>query len=78
MGEPQASHFYDFGTFGHVPEPQNHSFASLETPGYFKQTQKIQIHFRFFIHLESLQIPNFQNSGKDGQRKVMKIRLNNP
>ena len=37
MGEPQTPNFYDFGTFGRVPEPRNQYYLSLETPGYLKQ-----------------------------------------
>ena len=32
MGETETFHFYDFGIFGYVPEPQNQYYLSLETP----------------------------------------------
>ena len=40
MGEPETPHFYDFGVFERVPEPQNHVFLSLETPGYLTKIKK--------------------------------------
>ena len=36
MGEPQNSHFYDFGIFGRFPEPQKpilFIFGDTRTPG---------------------------------------------
>ena len=39
MGESPNPHFYDFGIFGRVPEPQHPLFLYLETPGYFKKSK---------------------------------------
>ena len=39
MGETENPHFYDFETFGRVPEPQNQYYSSLETPGYFNKPE---------------------------------------
>ena len=40
MGESQTLHFYDFGIFERVPEPQSQLFLSLETPGYLNNVKK--------------------------------------
>ena len=40
MGETATPHFYDFGVFGLVPEPQNQLFLSLETPRYLTKSRK--------------------------------------
>ena len=40
MGEPETSHFYDFGISGRVPEPQNQYYSFCETPGYLKESKK--------------------------------------
>ena len=40
MGEAQTLHFYDFGMFEPVPEPQNQYYLSLETPGHFNNSKK--------------------------------------
>ena len=39
MGGPQTPHFFDFGTWGRVPEPQNHYYLSLETPGHLNKSR---------------------------------------
>ena len=41
MGETQNPHFYDFGIFGAVHEPQNQYYLSLETPGYLTKSKNI-------------------------------------
>ena len=41
MGQAQTPHFYDFGIFEPVTEPQNQLFLSLETPGYLKKIKQI-------------------------------------
>ena len=60
MGEPQIPHFYDFGIFGCVPEPQNQIFLYLETPGHLTKQQVI------FVNLEILEIERFDNFRKTG------------
>ena len=40
MGEPTNPHFYDFGIFGRVLEPQNQYYLSLETPGHLNKKQE--------------------------------------
>ena len=37
----QSPHFYDFGIFGRVHEPQNPYYLSFETPRHLKQFKKI-------------------------------------
>ena len=36
MGATETFHFYDFGTVGRVPEPENQFVLLLETPGHSK------------------------------------------
>ena len=40
MGEPKTPHFYDLGISERVPEPQNHYYLSLETPGCPNKNQE--------------------------------------
>ena len=41
MGEAQTPHFDDPGISGRVPEPQNKSYSSFETPGHLKEIKNI-------------------------------------
>ena len=80
MGEPKTPHFYDFGTFERVPEPQNHLFSFLETAGYIKKSKKNPGTCSkniVFANLKILEIKRFVNFGKDSHRKILKIRLIN-
>ena len=40
MGESEIPHFYDFGIFGCVTEPQNQLFLSFETPEYLTKSRR--------------------------------------
>ena len=78
MGEPQNHHFYEFGIFGRVSEPQNHLFLSLETPRDLNKIKKNPgafFKYIIFINIRIMGIHNFVNFGKDGRRKFPTIRL---
>ena len=78
MEEPQTHHFYDFGIFERVPEPQHQLFLSLETPGQLRQIKKTPLeHLKhiMFINLKMLEIQKLNNFGKDGHRTIPKIHL---
>ena len=49
MGEPTNPHFYYFGTFERVPEPQNQYYLSFETPGYL-QNQENGTYFKLYFY----------------------------
>ena len=55
MGETQTPHFFAFGIFGRVPEPQNQYDLSLEKPGHLNKSKKPQIIF------ENYYLYTFQN-----------------
>ena len=61
MGETQTSHFYDFGTFGRVPEPQNQVFFILGDTRRPKESRKIPGTFKntFWYKSQLLGNPNF-------------------
>ena len=42
MWGAETPHFFDFGIFGHAPEPQNQYYLFLENPRHFKITTKNQ------------------------------------
>ena len=71
VGETETPHFYDLGTFGRVPEPQNH-LCYLWRP---QDTQIIQEKSQTFFERYNLykfhvvEIHNLGNIGKDGHRK---------
>ena len=45
---PKNDHVFDFGTFGRVPEPQNHLFYPFETHGYLTKSRKSLEHSQTF------------------------------
>ena len=67
MGEPRNLHFYDFGIFGRVPEPQHQLILSLETPVYLNKSKKIQNDY--FSKHHKFGSPCFVNFRKDGRRQ---------
>ena len=77
MGETETPHFYDFGTFGHVPEPQHQYHLPLETPRYFKQSKKDAKSFLKSIICINLFVENptvwFVRNG--GHRKIPTAHL---
>ena len=76
MGEPETHHFYDFGTFGHGPEPHTNYFDLGRHKDTKKQSRESLEHFQaFFIMLISLDIHVFDQLRKDGHRQMMKSRL---
>ena len=80
MGEPQTSHFYDFGIVGRVPGSQSQLFfifGDTQTPK-FKQEKPWNVFKTYaFRSLQSLGIHNFVDFGKEGHRTIPKIRLIN-
>ena len=76
MGQPKTPHFYDFGTFERVPEPQNQVFLFWRHQD-IKKRQKLYRLKQFFTNIETLETQYVDNFGKDGHRKMMKIRLDN-
>ena len=79
MGETKTPHFYDFGIFEPVTNPQNQLFLSLETPGDLKEIKGNP--WDVFLKYEFYESWNFENSlfdnfGKDGHRQMMKDRVN--
>ena len=75
MGETKNPHFFDFGIFGRVPEPQHQLFFFGDTripnkikkhPGAHRQ--------KFGINLKSTEIPKFGNFRKDGHRQILTRR----
>ena len=64
MGEPQTPHFYDFGIWGRVPEPQNQDYVSPVFVLY------LILQIAKFRQSNSLLV-----FGKDGRRKFPTIRL---
>ena len=77
MGEPPTPHFYDFGTFGRVPEPQNQLFVSLESPGYLKNQENPWniLKNMIVVNLKMSETHFLSILEKGGRRKMMKIRL---
>ena len=76
MGETETHHFYDFGIFGRVPEPQSQYYLCFETPGCLKSQETPWKMFGniMFVNLQILEIPNRVNVGKDARRNMVKIR----
>ena len=72
LREPQTPHLNDFGIFERAPEPQNHLFLSLETPGLFKKSKTSRLcltksyfgenHFGELKRLEMLEKTGAENS----------------
>ena len=60
MGESKNPHFYDFGTFGRVPETQNQLCLSLATPGPLKNNQDKSLARAFWVSI--LYISKFRKS----------------
>ena len=63
MGETKTPHFYDFGIFEPVTEPQNQLFLSLETPGHLQkiktQSQNILKHITYVYTFMIFETPLF-------------------
>ena len=72
MGKPINPHFYDFGIWGRVPEPQNQYYLSLETTGYLKELRNTPcniLNHMISINIEKLEIHLLDNYRKDVRRK---------
>ena len=72
-----TTHFHDLGVFGRVHEPPDQYAVIFGDTEYLKTMQETsQICFEelFFRNLKNLEIGNFENVGKDGNRQIPKIR----
>ena len=78
MAEPKNLHFYNcFRISELVAKPQHQYYLSFETPGYLNKTKKSREdnkkHITFYKS-RNCEIQHFDNFGKDGRRKMMKLR----
>ena len=77
---PQTHHFYDFGIFERVLEPQHQYYLSLETPGHLQKiAEHLLEHFRTIIVVnhEILETHVFDIFRKYERRRMRKIHLTN-
>ena len=76
--DPQTPHFYDFGIFERVPSSQKQLFVSFETPRRLtkiKTNPRICLKTYYVDKYQNLGNRCFDNIGRDGRRKMMKICL---
>ena len=78
MGEPNNSHFYDFGIFEPVITPQNQLFVSLETPGHLnkiKNNPQTVLRILLFINIKNpeLFLTIFEKAGTENDEDPFNI-----
>ena len=84
MGEPENPHSYDFEISGHVPEPKNQYYLSLETQDTFQNPRNIivfeilcykvqDVVIRQFVFFWKMRVPSNPNDPSNNFLETLDI-----